>query len=321
MRSMLALILCGILVLGLAGCRRANPGDGTPRPTAREEGVRRPAVAGDFYPEDPAELAGLVDSFLQDRKPTPGRPIALIVPHAGYPYSGRVAAAAYAELRGQQYDAVILIGPNHYLEDFFGVAVYAQGSFETPLGPVPVDAELAGAILKDEPGFEDDLTLHAREHSLEVQLPFLQRVLPGTPIVPILIGQPTPENLQALTKTLTRVLAGRNVLLIASSDLSHYPVYEDAVQVDRSVLSAIETLDVATFLDTLNREMAQGIPNLLTPCCGEGAIVVVMEVARALGADRVSLLEYANSGDVPAGERDRVVGYGAMKFWASRASP
>jgi hypothetical protein len=181
-----------------------------------------------------------------------------------------------------------------------------------------VDAELARAILEADPSFQSDPQLHALEHSLEVQLPFLQRVLPDTPIVPILIGMPTRENAQALSAALIRVLPGRNVLLIASSDLSHYPPYEEAVQVDRALLSAIETLDVEEFRRAAARSMSLGIPNLQTPCCGQQAIAVVMEVARALGADRATVLRYANSGDVPGGRRDQVVGYGAVKFWSSR---
>ena len=312
-------ILCGVIALGLAACQARPQATVVPPIPSTEQGpLRRPAVAGSFYPGDPQELANLVDSLLEEWQPTPDRPIALVVPHAGYPYSGHVAAAAYAELRGQHYEAIILVGPNHYLEELTGVAIYPAGAFETPLGQVPVQAELARAILAAEPSFQEDPALHSQEHSLEVQLPFLQRALPGTPIVPILIGRPTTRNLDALARALTQVLAGREVLLIASSDLSHYPAYDDAVRVDQATLAAIATMDPDAFLEALDQEMAQGVPNLLTPACGEGAIAVVMQVALQLGADRVALLHYANSGEVPGGDRDRVVGYGAVKFWNSR---
>ncbi len=306
-----------LLALLLVGCGGASP-TASPSPTPVAGPVRPPAVAGQFYPADPEQLASMVDGFLEGIEPTPGRPIGLIVPHAGYIYSGPVAAYAYAELRGQHYDAVILIGPNHRLPDFAGIGVYPAGAFQTPLGTVPVDAELAQAILEADPSFQSDPQLHALEHSLEVQLPFLQRVLPGTPIVPILIGMPTQENARALTAALNRVLPGRNVLLIGSSDLSHYPPYEEAVRVDWALLAAIETLDVAEFRRAAARSMSLGIPNMQTPCCGQQAIAVVMEVSRALGADRATVLHYANSGDVPEGRRDLVVGYGAVKFWSSR---
>jgi len=284
-------------------------------PTIDPTLVRRPAVAGKFYPAQAEDLAAMVDGYMQGIAPTAGRPIALIVPHAGYVYSGAVAGYAYAELRGQQYEAVILIGQNHYLSDFDGVAVYPGGAFETPLGLVPVHAGLAQALLQAQPALQNDPALHRLEHSLEVQLPFLQRVLPGTPIVPILIGQPTRQNTRLLSDALAAVLPGHDVLLVASSDLSHYPAYDDAVRSDQAVLAAITTLDVANFQRTVAQQMAQGIPNLLTTCCGQEAIAVVMETAVRMGANRATVLHYANSGDVPGSRRDQVVGYGAVKFW------
>ncbi|MGC8873900.1 MAG: AmmeMemoRadiSam system protein B [Chloroflexia bacterium] len=308
--KILAWLVAGVIALGACGA------GGTPAVTpTRSARVRVPAVAGMFYPADPRELAAMVDGFLSQWSPTPGRPLALIVPHAGYPYSGRTAAAAYAQLRGQHYEAVVLVGQNHFLGDFAGVDVYAEGAFRTPLGEMPVDTELARAILQTEPAFSDNPSFHAQEHALEVQIPFLQRVLPGTPIVPILIGRPTPQNLERLENALVQVLKGHDVLLVASSDLSHYPSYADAVRVDRAVLEAIVSLDVQRLQETLARQMALGIPNLYTPCCSEGAVIVVLEVARRLGADRAALLDYTNSGDVPGGDRERVVGYGAVKIW------
>ena len=302
--------LAGLVVL--ATCNAPPAPNPSPTQVAR---VRPPAVAGAFYPADPQELAAMVDSLLAAWSPTPGRPLALVVPHAGYPYSGKTAAAAYAELQGQRYEAVVLIGQNHYLAEFEGVDVYAQGAFRTPLGDVPVDEELARAILAAQPAFSDRPLWQAQEHALEVQLPFLQRVLPGTPIVPILIGRPTPRNLEQLEEALVQALRGHDVLLIASSDLSHYPSYADAIQVDQAVLEAIVSLEPERLRETLARQMARGIPNLLTPCCSEGAVLVVLEVSRRLGANRAALLHYANSGDIPGADRDRVVGYGAVKIW------
>lgn len=291
------------------------PASPPPVPTIDPRLIRPAAVAGKFYPARAEELAAMVDGYLQGIEPTAGRPIALVVPHAGYVYSGAVAGYAYAELRGQHYEAVILIGQNHYLRDFTGVAVYPGGAFETPLGLVPVHTELAQALLQAEPALQSDPALQRLEHSLEVQLPFLQRVLPGTPIVPILIGQPTPQNTRLLRNALAKVLPGQDVLLIASSDLAHYPAYDDAVRSDQAILAAITTLDTAVFQRTVAQQMAQGIPNLLTTCCGQEAIAVVMDTAVQLGANRAAVLRYANSGDVPGGRRDQVVGYGAVKFW------
>jgi AmmeMemoRadiSam system protein B len=318
MRTIKTVLLVALAALILAACRGATPSVGPPSaesPTFAREWVRRPVVAGSFYEADPGRLAAAVDGYLEGLAATEGRPIALIAPHAGYVYSGQVAAYAYAELRGRQYDAVILIGPNHRVRGFTGVAVYPKGAFETPLGLVPIEEELAGAILQADASFHDDPELHAHDHALEVQLPFLQRVLPGTPIVPILIGRPTVENCQALADALVKVLEGKNVLLIASSDLSHYPAYNDAIEIDGAILDAVGTMDVEVLRQTIAEQTALGIPNLATTCCGEGAIAVIMLVAPQLGADHVTVLHYANSGDVPIGDRTQVVGYGAVKFW------
>jgi AmmeMemoRadiSam system protein B len=284
-------------------------------PAYAPELVRRPAFAGQWYTADATALAAEIDGYMAGKAPTQGRPLALIVPHAGYAYSGPVAGYAYVELVGQAYDAVILIGQKHYIQDFGGVAIYPGGAWETPLGSVAVDQELAQAILQANPTFESDPARHAQEHSLELQLPFLQRALPGAPIVPILIGYPDPENTQALVDALSTVLPGRNVLLIASSDLSHYPAYEEARRVDQATLAAIVTLDTDHLRRAVSQSMSQGVPNLLTTCCGEEAIVVVLEVAKRLGADRALVLNYANTGDVRGGDRARVVGYGAVKVW------
>lgn len=312
----------GLICLLLAsGCGGEAPEVGPaaiPTQTFSAEPLRRPAFAGKFYTADAAALAAKIDGYLAGKTPTEGRPLALIVPHAGYAFSGPVAGYAYAEIRGQAYDAVILIGQNHYLQDFSGIAVYPGGAWQTPLGTVPVDQELAQAILSRNPAFESDPALHAQDHCLEVQVPFLQRTLPGTPIVPILIGYPDPENARALVEALSAVLPGRSVLLIASSDLSHYPAYDDARRVDQATLAAIAALDTDALRRSASAGMSEGIPNLLTTCCGEEAIVVVMEVAKQLGADRAQVLYYANSGDVAGGDRTQVVGYGAVKIWAAR---
>lgn len=309
-------VILGLFCLALAaGCGEQRPATSpgaSASPTYSPELVRRAAFAGQFYTDNAARLADEIDGYLAGKQPTGGRPLALIVPHAGYVYSGPVAAYAYAEVRGQQYEAVVLIGQNHYLRDFTGVAVYPGGAWETPLGQIPVDTELAQAILQANPALESDPARHARDHCLEVQVPFLQRALPGTPIVPILIGYPYPENTQALIDALGQVLPGRDVLLIASSDLSHYPAYDDAVRIDGTILAAIETLDPAQLRQAVFQEMSRETPNLLTTCCGEEAIVVVLEVAKRLGATRAAVVHYANSGDVPQGDRTGVVGYGAV---------
>ncbi|MFQ6059317.1 MAG: AmmeMemoRadiSam system protein B [Anaerolineae bacterium] len=297
-----------------------------PTPTPGPSEVRQPAVAGQFYPYDPHELARMVDAMLANVEPVGAggpahpEPVALIVPHAGYIYSGQVAAYAFKQIEGLDYEAIVVVGNNHRDPTFRDLSVYARGAFETPLGPVPIDEELAQALIEADERIVFDRQVHRYEHSIEVELPFLQRVCPSCKIVPIIVGQPSWENCEALADALARVLAGKHALIIASSDMSHYPAYEDAVRVDRATLAAIETLDPRALLDTIQEQMGQGVPNLHTCLCGQGPVLVAMIAARKLGANRVTVLKYANSGDTPFGDPSQVVGYGAVMFWRGQSA-
>ncbi|MGD9099185.1 MAG: AmmeMemoRadiSam system protein B, partial [Anaerolineae bacterium] len=286
----------------------------TPRPTEGFSEVRPAAVAGAFYPTDADQATEMVDQYLAPVRQVDGQPIALIVPHAAWVYSGQVAAVAYKQIEGLKYDAVVIIGPYHSASSFDAISVYAEGAFETPLGPLPVDETLAAQLLAAHERIVFERGVHRQEHSIEVQLPFLQRVCPDCAFVPVLIGQPTPENLDILTQALSEALQDKRALIIASSDLSHYPTYDDAMRVDTATLATIETLDSARVSAVIADQMAQGVPGLGTCACGEGPILVTMRVAQALGADHVRVLYYANSGDV-SGDLSRVVGYGAVMFW------
>jgi AmmeMemoRadiSam system protein B/AmmeMemoRadiSam system protein A len=279
--------------------------------------VRKPAVAGAFYPEDPEELQTMVDAFLEPIDSLDGEPIGLIVPHAGYVYSGGVAAYGFKQLVGVNYDTVVIIGPNHQDPTFEDISVYAQGAFETPLGRLPIDEEVAQALIGADERIVFDADVHAQEHSIEVELPFIQRVLGNVKIVPIIVGQPTGENVEALSSALVQVLAGKKALLIASSDMSHYPAYQDAVRVDTATLAAMETRDPQVVLATMRENMASGVANLGTCLCGQGPVLTVMKAAAELGANQVTILQYANSADSPyvAGDRSRVVGYGSVMLW------
>ena len=280
--------------------------------------VRSAAFAGGFYPEDPRQLAAQVDALLAEAVPVAGHamPIALIVPHAGYVYSGHVAAQAYKQIEGLDYEAVVVLGVNHHDPGFRQVSVWAEGAFETPLGRASVDEELAAALIAADERILFDRAVHRQEHSVEAQVPFLQRLFgEGLLFVPVVIGDPSPENCSALAEALTTVLAGKRALIVASADLSHYPAYSDAVRSDTAILQAIASLDPERLIATRQKIMAQDIPNLATCSCGEGPVLTAMMAARALGANYAALLRYANSGDTPFAERDRVVGYGALMIW------
>jgi AmmeMemoRadiSam system protein B/AmmeMemoRadiSam system protein A len=323
-----AVLAMALLFLAIAGCTEAPTTVGSPTPTASLAAgevvatmapglVRPPAVAGTFYPENAEELGAMVDAFLAPVQGLDGEPIGLIVPHAGYVYSGWVAAYGFKQLAGVDYDTVVIIGPNHQDPTFRDISVYARGAFETPLGLVPVDEEVAQALLDASEYIVFDPEVHAQEHSVEVQLPFLQRLYERPKIVPIVIGQPTEENVELLSQALVRVLSGKRALLIASSDMSHYPAYDDAVRVDTATLAAIETGDPEKVLAALEESMSSGVPELATCLCGQGPVLTVMKAAAELGANQVTILQYANSADSPfvEGDRSGVVGYGAVMLW------
>lgn len=273
---------------------------------------RPPAVAGRFYPARGEALRDTVDELLDAAGPAAGdhasdhppllpdqRIVAAVVPHAGYIYSGGVAGAVYRSLRGREFEASVLIGPDHFM-GFGGAAVYARGSFATPLGEVTIHEEFATRILAAGPPIVERPDIHGREHSLEVQLPFLQRVLPGGPIVPILLGRPDPKAIRLLATALMEIAQNRPILVVASTDLSHYHPRARARQLDEVVLHAIREVSALELL----RALADGRGE----ACGGGALATALTVARELGVVACQDLVYADSGDVnddPAS----VVGY------------
>ena len=277
--------------------------------------IRHSVLAGAWYPDDPEQLTEMIDSFLAAVKPIDGAPIALIAPHAGYVFSGPVAAASFKQLEGQDYDVAVIIASDHQPPLSAPISVWVGGSFETPLGLVMVDEALAEALIQSSPLIRFFAASHEGEHPIEIQLPFLQRVCPDCAILPILMGSEDEEAIRALVEGLVSVLDDRRAVIIASSDLSHYPEYKAAIAVDTATLGAIETDDAGLVQDTIQESMAEEVAGLVTCACGQAPIIVAMKTAEALGADTITVLRYANSGDSPFGEPDRVVGYGAVMFW------
>jgi AmmeMemoRadiSam system protein B len=266
--------------------------------------VRRAAFAGRWYPGSPDELGGLVDGYLRAVPAAAGGTCAVVAPHAGLVYSGGVAAHAYAAAGAAVPSVVVLVGPSHYAA-FPGVAVTASTVFETPLGPLVVDAGLSGRLAVAKPLVSVQTAIHAREHSLELQLPFLARLLPWTPLVPILMGQQDRATVDALSSLLVRLLDGTDALVVASSDLSHFHDRRTASALDRVVLDRLDALDPDGLMDALEDDPHHA--------CGGGPMVVAMRVARARGADRGRVLRYADSGDV-SGDTEQVVGYVSAAF-------
>ena len=264
--------------------------------------IRRPAVSGQWYPASGPALAAAADGYLDAADA--GAPLlptlhALVVPHAGLMYSGPVAAHAYRQLRGRAIDVAVLVGPSHFV-GFDGVAVWRDGAFDTPLGQIPVDAACAADLLDASPVVQDKPDVHRREHSLEMQLPFLRRVLPSATIVPLLMGWQTTETARELARALAQVLAGRRAVLVASSDLSHYHDRTVAARLDALLVARIAALDAVGLQQMLDANAEHA--------CGGGPLVAVLDAARRIGARDAVVLRYADSGDA-SGDLSSVVGY------------
>jgi len=280
---------------------------------ASRDSVKEPAVAGAFYPGEEGALADAVGGYLSNAavRPESGRLIALIAPHAGYRYSGQVAAYSYRHLSERSVDTIILIGASHF-SSYAGASVYAEGAWRTPLGNVKINEKIARSLLSEKAGITFFREAFAREHSLEVQLPFLQRTLKTFTIVPILMGAATQASFAHLLDRLTEVLRKNDrVIIIASTDLSHYHGYDAAVVKDRMVIEAVSRMsveDLQSLLSTHEGEACGGDPMLLT-----------MLVSRNVGATHGALYRYANSGDV-TGDKKQVVGYAAMGLYKSALS-
>jgi len=270
---------------------------------------RRASVAGRWYADDPAQLTAEVDRYISraELDAIGGPVLAIVAPHAGLVYSGPVAAFAYKAAVHSGCTAAVLVGPSHYVP-FQGASIWPDGVWESPLGDVAIDANLAHAIQATSETVVDLPSAHGREHSLEMQLPFVTRVLPGIPIVPLVMGEQTRQTAFGLADALEYAISRRagRTLLIASSDLSHYENATTAQALDAVVLRHVEALDADGLMHALEAEPRHA--------CGGGPMVSVLEAARRLGASRAHVLEYADSGDV-SGDKSSVVGYMAAAIW------
>jgi hypothetical protein len=276
---------------------------------AAEQPIRESVIAGSWYPGDPARLTRDITGYLE-RAPAAqieGDLVALIVPHAGYMYSGPVAAYAYKLLEGREYDVVVIVAPSHRAY-FKGSSVYPEGGYRTPLGVVPVAEEITTELMDASSLVTHVRQAHSQEHSLEIQLPFLQVILKEFRLVPIVMGAQDYHTSEELARVLAGVAKGKKCLLVASTDLSHFHPYARAVELDKAVLDKVKDFDPRG----LSAELEKGRCEM----CGGGPTMSVMLAARALGADRSTVLHYANSGDV-TGDHSSVVGYMAAALYRS----
>lgn len=283
--------------------------------------LRQPAVAGQFYPSDPEQLELKIKEYLNNATATTSGDIkAIMVPHAGYDYSGPVAAYSYKELEGRKYDTVVIICNSHS-SYFDGVAIDDADAWQMPLGTVEVDKELANKLTKADSSIKFNGSAHRYEHSLEVQLPFLQTVLPKDfKIVPILFGNTGGDSYKKLAKALADNL-GEHDLVVISTDMSHYPGYKDANRIDPVTLGKIKSADIAALEKHITDTELERVPNEDTLLCGIDGVKIIMELYKLAGWDKITILHYANSGDVTGiGDKSRVVGYGAVAFIGNRKS-
>jgi len=267
--------------------------------------IRSPAVSGQFYPANKMQLKGMVETYLQraEKKTLPGELVGLICPHAGYIYSGQVAAYSYKRLEGKNFPTVILLGPSHRGR-FPGVSVGNYRAYRTPLGNIPVDQELAEKLIKEEEMIRFISSAHHFEHSLEVQLPFLQTVLKDFKIVPIVFGDRSFTTCQMVSQALLKVAKDRKVLFIASTDLSHYHPYQEANEIDKKTVWGVEKQRAKYF--------ATGVDKNEYELCGASAVITFLLIKEGFSNSKISLLKYANSGDFARKDKSKVVGYVAM---------
>lgn len=266
--------------------------------------VRQPAVAGRFYPAEGNKLSSMIDGFLvTEPAVTPRSAAGLVVPHAGYMYSGRIAGEVYAAV--QVPPRVLILCPNH---TGYGVplSIMRAGAWRTPLGDLPLDSDLADALIQANPALEEDAEAHRFEHAIEVQLPFLQRIA-GTNIrfVPIVVGTGDWETLRKLGESIARTIASSAppTLMVASTDMNHYEPDDITRIKDAKAIEPMRRLDARDLHETVLKEEIS--------MCGFGPATAMLVAARMLGAERGELVRYATSADV-SGDFERVVGYAGM---------
>ena len=272
--------------------------------------IRKTAVAGRWYPGSAGALTREVDQFLAGAHvQLAGSVDAIVAPHAGLMFSGPVGAWSYKAAARGRYDVAFLVGPSHFV-GFDGFSVWPSGAYDSPLGPARVDPDAAAAVLRH-PLAQDLPAAHAREHSLEMQLPFVRRLFEGVAIVPIVIGYQTKETIMELADALVQAAQGRRPLLVASTYLSHYFEAATAATLDGRVQEHVGRFDpeglLALFEQYPEDERGRYV------ACGGGAALAVMFASRQLGARQGRVLKYAHSGDI-SGDNSAVVGYLAAAF-------
>jgi MEMO1 family protein len=262
--------------------------------------IRKPCVAGQFYPLSKSSLKIEIDALV-DKKAEKKNVIACILPHAGYMYSGKVAAETVSQVNIK--DTVILLGPNH-TGNGAEFSIMTEGTWQTPLGEIKIDSDLAASLLKNSKNLEDDLLAHLNEHSLEVELPLLQYFRPDFKIVPIAFSSDNIKKLKETGASIAQVLKNNSqVLMVASTDMTHYESQESAKKKDNEAINAILELDEDSLIEKIQR--------FNITMCGFAPVIVLIVAAKLLGAKHATLVKYQTSGDI-TGDKESVVGYAGI---------
>lgn len=278
---------------------------------------REPIAAGKFYPANKETLTKDISELFSNCKKTPGKLTtrAIISPHAGYVFSGKIAAAAYSAIdRNITYKNIFIIGSSHVMA-FEGASIYYKGDFITPMGKVIVNKDIANKLIKENKVFDFPVNAHLQEHSLEVQLPFIQYYFTGKPmIVPIIIGTNNNSIIKKVAEALKPWFTDENLFVI-SSDFSHYPSYKDANETDKLTALSILSGDPRAFLNTLKKNSEKNISGLATSMCGWTSGLTLLYLAEGNNQLEYRQIDYCNSGDSPYGNKDEVVGYNAIALF------
>jgi AmmeMemoRadiSam system protein B/AmmeMemoRadiSam system protein A len=277
---------------------------------------RNAIAAGSYYPANQAQLISLLDQCMAQAasRKVSGDVLAVIVPHAGYVFSGSVAASSFNQIpKDMKFDNIFIVGSSHHTL-FDGASIYNQGHYITPLGTVPVNLELANDLINAHDCFDFFPEAHSKEHSIEVQLPFLQHhFTQDFKIVPIVIGTQDIQRCRDIAEALLPYFNPNNLFVI-STDFSHYPAYEDAVKVDKKTASAVVANAPEELIRTLQANAREGIPGLLTSMCGWSSVLSLLYMTEHRKDIHVLQVDYKNSGDTEYGDRSRVVGYHSICF-------
>ncbi len=285
------------------------------RNAGSDKKIRPATVAGSYYPGDAENLKEAVEYFLKhaQKKDPDGIICAATAPHAGYVFSASIAAHTFRNIAHIDFDTIIIIG-----HDSFSKAVAYTcpvDYFETPLGRIQVDTDMVDKLQKYNKGIKPNMAIHSNDHTIEVQLPFIQTIKKECKIVPLMFGYPSPENCRILAEAIKYASGNKKVFVLASTDMSHYPAYEDAKKMDHITLDMIRSMDINRFFKHVYKQLKDPqLPGLQTAICASGGVGTAMLLAKEAGADTVEVFKYANSGDVRGGDRTRVVGYSSVLF-------